>query len=323
MSAALQLWGPRWTPPTVSHGGLVRGVHRRRPGASCAAPSSPATASQLGVEACAEATAWAWANRDRLLAMANPVGYLYRVGQTAVRNETRFHRAPLFPRRGPRPRRCRLADPGLHEALTRLTPDQRAAVMLVHAHGYRYAEAADLLDIPVSTLKNHLHRGSRRLRKILEQPIMNPELERRLRQLRRDGRRRRRRRRRRRSASADRPSSCRRRRPRQRRRPDRSAAPLLPRPRRGRRGGGGGRRRHRLRGGRSSPSTSIAERPITSQTSGVRRSTPPRSTTDAVDAAPRTTSVPDDRPPTRCRVGDCATAADEPDRCRRCARRTP
>ena len=35
-------------------------------------------------------------------------------------------------------------------------------------HGYRYAEAADLLDIPISTLKNHLHRGSRRLRKIVE-----------------------------------------------------------------------------------------------------------------------------------------------------------
>jgi DNA-directed RNA polymerase specialized sigma24 family protein len=122
---------------------------------------------ELGVEACAEATAWAWVNRERLLAMANPVGYLYRVGQTAVRTETRLHRAPLFPPEA-RDHEMPLAEPGLHEALSRLTPDQRAAVMLVHAHGYRYAEAADLLDIPVSTLKNHLHRGSRRLRKILE-----------------------------------------------------------------------------------------------------------------------------------------------------------
>jgi DNA-directed RNA polymerase specialized sigma24 family protein len=121
----------------------------------------------LGVEACAEATAWAWANRDRLLAMANPVGYLYRVGQTAVRNETRFRRAPRFPAEVQH-QDIALAEPGLHEAIARLTPDQRAAVLLVHAHGYRYAEAADLLDIPVSTLKNHLHRGSRRLRKLLE-----------------------------------------------------------------------------------------------------------------------------------------------------------
>ena len=119
------------------------------------------------MEACAEATAWAWANRQRLLAMANPVGYLFRVGQTAVRNETRFHRAPLFPPEASN-QELPLPDQGFHEALTRLTPDQRAAVMLVHAHGYRYAEAADILDIPVSTLKNHLHRGSRRLRKLLE-----------------------------------------------------------------------------------------------------------------------------------------------------------
>jgi DNA-directed RNA polymerase specialized sigma24 family protein len=122
---------------------------------------------ELGVEACSEATAWAWAHRDRLLAMANPVGYLYRVGQTAVRNETRFHRTPPFPPEVA-DHELPLADPGLHEGLSRLTPDQRAAVMLVHAYGYRYAEAADLLDIPVTTLKNHLHRGSRRLRKILD-----------------------------------------------------------------------------------------------------------------------------------------------------------
>jgi DNA-directed RNA polymerase specialized sigma24 family protein len=125
---------------------------------------------ELGVEACAEATAWAWANRERLLAMANPVGYLYRVGQTAVRTQSRWHRAPLFPPEstdGDVP----LPDSGLHEALAKLTPDQRAAVMLVHAHGYRYAEAAELLDIPVSTLKNHLHRGATKLRKILERQL--------------------------------------------------------------------------------------------------------------------------------------------------------
>ena len=77
---------------------------------------------ELGVEACAEATAWAWANRERLLAMANPVGYLFRVGQTAVRTQTRWQHAPLYPAEpGPvgtagarhRPRRCaRRADTG-------------------------------------------------------------------------------------------------------------------------------------------------------------------------------------------------------------------
>jgi DNA-directed RNA polymerase specialized sigma24 family protein len=122
---------------------------------------------EFGVEACSESVAWACANRDRLMSMANPVGYLYRVGQTTVRSQVRWQRAPLFPAEqadGDLP----LPDDGLHLALAKLTRDQRSAVMLVHAHGYRYAEAADLLDIPVSTLKNHLNRGLARLRRILE-----------------------------------------------------------------------------------------------------------------------------------------------------------
>jgi RNA polymerase sigma-70 factor (ECF subfamily) len=100
------------------------------------------------------------------MTMANPVGYLYRVGQSAVRTQARWQRGPQLP-----PEHSDdglpLPDGDLAAALVKLSPDQRAAVMLVHAHGYRYAEAADLLDIPVSTLKNHLHRGARKLRRIL------------------------------------------------------------------------------------------------------------------------------------------------------------
>ena len=121
----------------------------------------------LGIEACSESVTWAYANQARLMAMANPVGYLYRVGQTAVRAQVRWKRAPLFPAEAT-DRDLPLPDDGLHVALTKLTRDQRCAVMLVHAHGYRYAEAAALLDIPVSTLKNHLNRGLARLRQLLE-----------------------------------------------------------------------------------------------------------------------------------------------------------
>ena len=59
-------------------------------------------------------------------------------------------------------------EPGLHTALERLTDDQRVAVRLVHAHGYTYAEAATMLDIPITTLRNHIHRGMKRLRRHLE-----------------------------------------------------------------------------------------------------------------------------------------------------------
>lgn len=123
---------------------------------------------EFGVEACSESIAWACANQGRLMSMANPVGYLYRVGQTAIRSQVRWRRAPLFPVEhvdGDLP----LPDDGLHVALGKLSRDQRCAVMLVHAHGYRYTEAAELLDIPVSTLKNHLSRGLARLRRTLEQ----------------------------------------------------------------------------------------------------------------------------------------------------------
>jgi RNA polymerase sigma-70 factor (ECF subfamily) len=122
----------------------------------------------LGVEACSESITWAYANQGRLMAMANPVGYLYRVGQTAVRTHVRWMRAPLFPAEAAE-HDLPLPDDGLHVALAKLHRDQRCAVMLVHAYGYRYAEAAALLDIPVSTLKNHLNRGLARLRHLVEQ----------------------------------------------------------------------------------------------------------------------------------------------------------
>ena len=59
-------------------------------------------------------------------------------------------------------------EPGLHDALQCLTDDQRVAVLLVHAHGYSYAEAAGILEIPVTTLRNNIHRGMNRLRRQLE-----------------------------------------------------------------------------------------------------------------------------------------------------------
>jgi len=122
---------------------------------------------EIGVEACSEAIAWAWENRDRLPGMPNAVGYLYRVGQTAARKQTRWRNAPRFPGNAPEVSDVPLPDPALAGALAKLPDDQRAAVVLVHAHGYRYAEAAELLDIPLTTLKNHLHRGAAKLRRLL------------------------------------------------------------------------------------------------------------------------------------------------------------
>ena len=121
----------------------------------------------LGNEALADALGWAWEHRGQLNEMENPTGYLYRVGQTSVRSNVRRRRRALLPAEEPISPAAE-PEPGLHTALERLTDDQRVAVLLVHTHGYTYAEAATMLDIPITTLRNHIHRGMKRLRRHLE-----------------------------------------------------------------------------------------------------------------------------------------------------------
>ena len=55
----------------------------------------------------------------------------------------------------------------LAAALVRLRPDVRVAVVLVHSYGWSYDEVGHLLDVPISTVRNHVHRGLRRLEKLL------------------------------------------------------------------------------------------------------------------------------------------------------------
>jgi DNA-directed RNA polymerase specialized sigma24 family protein len=128
----------------------------------------------LGLEALAEAYAYAWANWDRIWSMDNPVGYVFRVADRVAIRLAKRQRLPDELRSGdpsaltdPTPWG---ADPSLAarsevlELLSSLPAPQRAAVLLVHGYGYSYGEAARLLGIPLTTLTNHLIRGSRRLR---------------------------------------------------------------------------------------------------------------------------------------------------------------
>lgn len=125
----------------------------------------------LGADAAADALAYAWEHLDRVEAMDNPAGYLWRVGQTSVRHTTR-RRFREQPWPGPAADRrtspaADLGDPGLQAALARLTLHQRVAVVLVHGFAYPLAEAAGVLGCGVSTLRNHLDRGLARLRQDL------------------------------------------------------------------------------------------------------------------------------------------------------------
>ncbi len=52
-------------------------------------------------------------------------------------------------------------------ALERLTPEQRSVFVLAEARGMRYADIADVLEIPVGTVKSRMHAAVRRLRELL------------------------------------------------------------------------------------------------------------------------------------------------------------
>ncbi len=117
-----------------------------------------------GPDASASALAWAWENWERMRDMDNAVGYLYRVGQSSQRAKRLPVVFPEPPSEAPR------VEPGLLPSLAGLTHHQRVAVVLVYAYGYQLAEAAEVLEVlevSVSTLRNHLQRGLKQLRQDL------------------------------------------------------------------------------------------------------------------------------------------------------------
>jgi RNA polymerase sigma factor (sigma-70 family) len=121
----------------------------------------------VGTDACAEALAFAWEHWDRVGAMERPAGYLFRVGQSASRKLLRRpERRVAFPAEADPD----LGDVGarLDEALVTLSPRQRTTVLLVHGHGYSYAEVAALTGRSLGSVRNDVHRAMKRLRARLE-----------------------------------------------------------------------------------------------------------------------------------------------------------
>lgn len=123
---------------------------------SLAAAHGPA----IGSDATQVALTYCWEHWSRVSVMDNPSGYLFRVGQNAARREYRRvdHLDVVEPFVQPE------FEPGLVAALGELTENQRVAVVLIHGHGYPLAEAAEVIDVSVSTVRNHLRRGTEKLR---------------------------------------------------------------------------------------------------------------------------------------------------------------
>jgi DNA-directed RNA polymerase specialized sigma24 family protein len=117
---------------------------------------------ETGREATADALSWAWEHWNRLEDVANPVAYLYRVGQSRIRSkrqpivfERLSHNEPWV-------------EPSLGPALVHLSEGQRTAVVLVYGFGWTFREVAELTGVTVSTVQTHLERGLRNLRAAME-----------------------------------------------------------------------------------------------------------------------------------------------------------
>jgi RNA polymerase sigma factor (sigma-70 family) len=112
-------------------------------------------------DAVSGALEWACTHRHQLQSMDNPMGYLFRVGQSSVRKRRRVRLVPDESVTLPE------VEPGLIPALRSLTPRDRVAVWLAHGCGWTHAEIAQALGVKRTTASTHVSRGMAVLRRRL------------------------------------------------------------------------------------------------------------------------------------------------------------
>src|SRR5262249_13983474 len=57
----------------------------------------------------------------------------------------------------------------IQQALSRLSPEHRAVLVMKDMEGQKYEDIADVLGVPIGTIRSRLHRARLELREILEQ----------------------------------------------------------------------------------------------------------------------------------------------------------
>lgn len=119
---------------------------------------------EVGREATQDALAYAWENWERLSAMENPIGYLFRVGQSRSRSYRRGR--VIFPEMPTD--ELPHVEPGLPAALAELSQNQRMALVLVHVNEMSEREAAEAMGVSRATLRRHAQRALAKLRQALE-----------------------------------------------------------------------------------------------------------------------------------------------------------
>lgn len=123
----------------------------------------------------AETFATAWRHFPRL--PDEPLPWLYRVARNSLANEDRSARRQLrlaerIAGRGVAPAADHaasvVADAGLRDALARLSPGDREALLLIGWEGLSHDAAAEVLGCSAVAFKVRLHRARRRLARLLE-----------------------------------------------------------------------------------------------------------------------------------------------------------
>ena len=120
--------------------------------------------SDVGREAAAEALAYGWQHWDRVRGMANPSGYLFRVGQNAAR---RMAVRPRWLSRDEVVFQEPWAEPAFGPAWSSLSDRQRVVVGLVHGFDWSLGEVASLLGVARSSVQSYEQRALRKLRREL------------------------------------------------------------------------------------------------------------------------------------------------------------
>jgi len=122
-----------------------------------------ALGAQRGADAHALAMEYAWEHRERVVAMASPVGYLFTVGRSRSRDRRKGSLVHYAPPLAEPPE----YEPELPRAMARLPEKQRLAVFLVVGCGWSNAEVGRLTRRSESTVRAHVARGLERLRREL------------------------------------------------------------------------------------------------------------------------------------------------------------
>jgi RNA polymerase sigma-70 factor (ECF subfamily) len=129
-------------------------------------------------DALQEAYVHAFRGLSRFRGDSAPGTWLYRIAYNACIDELRRSRqvVPLDSIRDRPDPAVAVADDvvtrtSLEDALTRLSPEDRAAVLLVDAQGFDYRQAADVLGVPEGTVGSRLHRARTVLRSAITDPL--------------------------------------------------------------------------------------------------------------------------------------------------------